>query len=176
MTPKTVNIGSIEIANDRPFTLIAGPCQMESREHAFEMCGALVEITNKLGIPFPKGTIRVFKEDEADGSLEFIGEDSIDHTPKDENITVVTGNAFDITANKYVTNYRSYDRGGYSADLNMTINNHKDISAEIVVVFSRYQGDNVAVNWQSTDLNIEKESATLWKIKRVFAANEKYSF
>lgn len=52
MTNKTVTVGSIEIANDRPFTLIAGPCQMESRDHAFDMCGALVEITQKLGIPF----------------------------------------------------------------------------------------------------------------------------
>ena len=39
--------------------------------------------THGLGVPFPKGIVRVFKEDDADGSLEFIGEDSIDHTPKD---------------------------------------------------------------------------------------------
>lgn len=39
--------------------------------------------TNGLGIPLPKGTIRVFKTDKADNSLEFIGEDSINHTPKD---------------------------------------------------------------------------------------------
>ncbi len=38
---------------------------------------------NGLGIPFPKGTVRVFKEDKDDKSLEFIGEDSIKHTPKD---------------------------------------------------------------------------------------------
>lgn len=49
---KSVSVGQIEIANNRPFTLIAGPCQMESREHAFEMCGAIGEITRKLGIPF----------------------------------------------------------------------------------------------------------------------------
>lgn len=59
--------------------------------------------TNKLGIPFPKGTVRVFKTDSADGSLEFIGEDSINHTPKDESITIKTGNAFDITADKIIT-------------------------------------------------------------------------
>ncbi len=52
MTTKTVTAGSLEIANDKPFTLIAGPCQMESRDHAFNMCGALVEITGALGIPF----------------------------------------------------------------------------------------------------------------------------
>ena len=49
---KTVPVRNIEIANDRPFTLIAGPCQMESRDHAFDMCGALVEITKELNIPF----------------------------------------------------------------------------------------------------------------------------
>lgn len=49
---KKVKIGSIEISNGNPFTLIAGPCQMESRDHAFDMCGALVELTRKLNIPF----------------------------------------------------------------------------------------------------------------------------
>ena len=49
---KTVTVQNIEIANNRPFTLIAGPCQMESRDHAFEMCGELVELTGRLGIPF----------------------------------------------------------------------------------------------------------------------------
>lgn len=51
MAPRTVAIRDIQIANDRPFALIAGPCQLESRQHALEMSGALVEITRKLGIP-----------------------------------------------------------------------------------------------------------------------------
>lgn len=49
---KTISVQNIKISNDNPFTLIAGPCQMESRDHAFDMCGALVEITKKLDIPF----------------------------------------------------------------------------------------------------------------------------
>lgn len=49
---KTIALKNIEIANNKPFTLIAGPCQMESRDHAFDMCGALVEITKELNIPF----------------------------------------------------------------------------------------------------------------------------
>lgn len=49
---KSVTIQNITIANDKPFALIAGPCQMESRDHAFDMCGKLVEITRKLDIPF----------------------------------------------------------------------------------------------------------------------------
>lgn len=49
---KTVSVSNIEISNSNPFVLIAGPCQMESREHAFDMCGAIKDITDKLGIPF----------------------------------------------------------------------------------------------------------------------------
>ena len=51
-TNATVKIGKLEIANDKPFTLIAGPCQLETRQHAFDMAGAIKEITDRLGIGF----------------------------------------------------------------------------------------------------------------------------
>lgn len=50
-TPRTVSVGSIAIANDRPLTLIAGPCAMQSRDHALETAQALVEMTAALGMP-----------------------------------------------------------------------------------------------------------------------------
>ena len=50
-TPRTVSVGSIAIANDRPLTLIAGPCAMQSRDHALETAQALVEMTGALGMP-----------------------------------------------------------------------------------------------------------------------------
>ncbi len=46
----TVRLGALEVANDRPLTLIAGPCQLESRDHAFDMAGALKELSDRLGI------------------------------------------------------------------------------------------------------------------------------
>ncbi|WP_455372212.1 3-deoxy-8-phosphooctulonate synthase [Limibacillus halophilus] len=49
--PRSVTIGDLTVANDRPFTLIAGPCQIESRQHALETSQAIQEITNSLGIP-----------------------------------------------------------------------------------------------------------------------------
>ena len=49
--PRRVKIHKLEIGNDKPFALIAGPCQLESRAHAQEMCGALTELTKSLGIP-----------------------------------------------------------------------------------------------------------------------------
>ena len=49
---KTVTIQNLTIANNRPFALLAGPCVLESRDHAFMMCEAIKKITDKLGIPF----------------------------------------------------------------------------------------------------------------------------
>ena len=53
---------------------------------------------NKLGIALPKGKVRVFKKDPADQTLEFVGEDTIDHTPQKEKLSLSIGNAFDIVA------------------------------------------------------------------------------
>lgn len=50
MTAKTITVGNVTISNDAPFTLIAGPCQMESRDHAIDMAGSLKEITDALGV------------------------------------------------------------------------------------------------------------------------------
>lgn len=49
---KTVHIATFDVNNSSPFFLMAGPCVLESRDHAYEMCGALKEITHRLGIPF----------------------------------------------------------------------------------------------------------------------------
>lgn len=49
---KTIKIGQLEISNDKPLTLIAGPCQLESKDHAYEICGALRELTKNLGLQF----------------------------------------------------------------------------------------------------------------------------
>lgn len=49
---KTIKVKNIEISNDKAFVLIAGPCAIESKDHAFEMCAALCELTSRLNIPF----------------------------------------------------------------------------------------------------------------------------
>lgn len=50
--PRTVRVGGIAIANDRPFALIAGPCQIESHAHALEIAAALKEMAEAAGVPF----------------------------------------------------------------------------------------------------------------------------
>lgn len=124
-----------------------------------------------MGIPFPKGIIRVFKQDNADGSLEFVGESNINHTPKDENITVNTGNAFDLVSNKIVSSKTSADeKGGYTADVTMTVNNHKEIKADVVVIFSNGYGDNLRIKMTSGS-NPEKVSASEYRWRKTLAAN-----
>ncbi|OYY75138.1 MAG: DUF4139 domain-containing protein [Gammaproteobacteria bacterium 28-57-27] len=60
---------------------------------------------NKLGLPLPKGVVRVYKKDSA-GNAQFIGEDSIDHTPKNETVRLKLGEAFDVTADKKQTDFK----------------------------------------------------------------------
>ena len=71
--------------------------------------GVFVEFTNEkssgLGIPLPKGIVRVYKKDEQ-GNAQFVGEDKIDHTPKKEDVKLKLGDAFDITANKKQTDFK----------------------------------------------------------------------
>lgn len=70
--------------------------------------GVFVEFENKenarLGIPLPKGVIRVYKKDSA-GNAQFVGEDSIDHTPKNEKVRLKLGESFDVTADKKQTDF-----------------------------------------------------------------------
>ena len=58
-----------------------------------------------LGVPIPKGIVRVYKND-SKGNAQFVGEDNVDHTPKNENVRLKLGDAFDITANKKQTDFR----------------------------------------------------------------------
>lgn len=69
---------------------------------------AFVEFDNKesarLGLPLPKGVIRVYKKDSA-GNAQFVGEDNIDHTPKNEKVRLKLGESFDVTADKKQTDF-----------------------------------------------------------------------
>jgi hypothetical protein len=70
--------------------------------------GVFVEFTNKgegLGIPLPKGVVRVYKKD-SKGNAQFIGEDRMDHTPKNETVRLKLGDAFDVTADRKQTDFR----------------------------------------------------------------------
>lgn len=103
--------------------------------------GVYVEFKNKeksgLGIPLPKGVVRVYKKDES-GNAQFIGEDNIDHTPKNEDVRLKLGDAFDITADKKQTNFKKRNAYGkynyaYESSYEVKIKNAKSEPVTVVV-------------------------------------------
>jgi hypothetical protein len=85
-----------------------------------------------LGMPLPAGNVRVYQKDSKGGVL-FIGEDHIDHTPKDETVTVHIGNAFDVIAERKQTDYKRIDTHVWEMEFEISLRNHKDapISVEV---------------------------------------------
>ncbi len=78
-----------------------------------------------LGMALPKGTVRVHQKDEADGSLEFLGEDRIDHTPRDEKFILYIGDAFDIIGETTVVKSSS-GRHWRRQTFRIELRNHKN--------------------------------------------------
>lgn len=105
--------------------------------------GVFVEIANKkknnLGMPLPKGTVRVYKHDK-EGSLQFVGEDSIDRTPKDEKIRIKLGDAFDVVGSRKQTSWKKVARDTYEAGFEISLRNHKKENV-IVKVIEPIPGD-----------------------------------
>lgn len=104
-----------------------------------------------LGMPLPAGRIRVSQQDKADGSLEFIGEDKIDHTPKDENVRVKLGTAFDVVGERRQTDFQLNSRGKVMEEaFEIKVRNHKDQAVNVVVRENLYRWNQWALIEQST--------------------------
>jgi hypothetical protein len=85
-----------------------------------------------LGVPLPGGNVRVYQKD-SKGGLLFIGEDRIDHTPKDEFVTVKIGNAFDVIAQRKQTDFKKISDRVYEMEYAITLRNHKDTPITVQV-------------------------------------------
>jgi len=95
-----------------------------------------------LGIPLPKGKIRVYKED-TDGALEFIGEDQIDHTPSDEKVRIFLGNAFDLVGERIKKSSKKVSARAREESYEISLRNHKKEAVEILVVEHLYGDWNI---------------------------------
>jgi hypothetical protein len=78
-----------------------------------------------LGMPMPAGTVRVYQAD-SKGSVQFAGEDRIDHTPKDETLNIYTGNAFDVVCERKQVDFKVLSSDVYEMEFEITLRNHKD--------------------------------------------------
>lgn len=97
------------------------------------------EEKNHLGMPLPKGTVRVYKSDKS-GAKQFIGEDAIDHTPRDEKLRIKLGEAFDVVADRTETAWNTLGNCVSESSWEIKLRNHKDV-AETVLVNEPAGGD-----------------------------------
>ena len=118
-----------------------------------------IEFENKeeygLGIALPKGKVRVFKKDPADGTLEFVGEDTIDHTARKEKLSLYIGDAFDIVPEQKITDQRRGDRF-VTFTRSVEIRNRKDETVsvfvdEIVPQYVNWKVDKSSVPYEKKD-------------------------
>lgn len=105
---------------------------------------------NNMGMALPRGKVRLYKRDEADGSLEFIGEDQIDHTPKDETVKLHIGDAFDIVGERKRTDFK-VDTGRHvmTESFEIRVRNHKTEPVEVLVKETLYRWNN----WEIVESN-----------------------
>lgn len=108
---------------------------------------------NDLGMPLPKGKIKVYQRDKS-GSVQMLGEDEIDHTPKDEKLSLVVGKSFDVVASRKRLNFKRINDRTFEQTFEIEIRNRKEV-AETVYLLERHYGDwrvtNNSMNWEKLD-------------------------
>jgi hypothetical protein len=90
-----------------------------------------------LGMPLPKGKLRVYKED-SEKALQFVGEDLIDHTPKNEKVRVYLGDAFDITGSRKMIDRQDLGPDRFKETYEIILKNHKKENIVVTVVEHPY--------------------------------------
>ncbi|HIH45391.1 MAG TPA: DUF4139 domain-containing protein [Candidatus Methanoperedenaceae archaeon] len=113
--------------------------------------------SNGLGVPLPGGRVRAYKED-TDGQLQFLGEDSIDHKPKDEKVRVHIGDAFDVVGTRTQTDYRKLGENAYEYSFKIELRNHKTEAVDVTVV------EHLHGSWRiisSSDAYTKKDANTI---------------
>ncbi len=85
---------------------------------------------NRLGMPLPKGIVRLYKSDSA-GALQFVGEDSIDHTPRDEKVALKVGEAFDVVGDRVQKDWSQVGSCVAEGSFEVELRNHKDTDVQV---------------------------------------------
>ena len=125
-----------------------------------------------MGMPLPAGRIRVSQQDKADGSLEFVGEDAIDHTAKDEDVRVKLGTAFDVVGERRQTDFKANTAAKVVEEaFEIKVRNHKDEPVDVVVRENMYRWSQ----WDLVDQSVpsqKKDARTVEFPVRVAADGE----
>jgi hypothetical protein len=113
---------------------------------------------NSLGMPLPAGIMRLYKQD-GDKSLQFVGEDRIEHTPKDEDVRLKVGEAFDVVAERTQTDYRKITTRLYESEWEITLRNHKEEDIIVGIV------EPLSGNWSVISSSYPYEKIDAYTIK-----------
>ncbi len=123
--------------------------------------GVFVEFQNSeanhLGMPLPKGTVRLYKSDTS-GSLQFVGEDAVDHTPRDEKMSLKVGEAFDVVGDRVQKDWTQIDKCLAESSFEVELRNHKDSDVQVEM------NEPVGGDWQllsQTHPSLKVDAATL---------------
>jgi hypothetical protein len=108
-----------------------------------------------LSMPLPAGNVRVYQKD-SKGSVLFVGEDRIDHTPKDEMVTVHIGNAFDVISERKQTDYKRIDTHTWEMEFEITLRNHKDAPITVEV------NEPIGGDWEMLSSNYKYTKTAAW--------------
>jgi len=113
------------------------------------------EAKGGLGMPMPAGTVRVYQED-SKGGVQFVGEDRIDHTPKDETLNIKIGNAFDVVCERKQIDFEKIAAGTYEVEYEVTLRNHKAVPASVEV------NEPIGGTWRMLRSSFEWTKTAAW--------------
>jgi hypothetical protein len=108
-----------------------------------------------LGMPMPAGTMRVYQSD-SKGGVQFVGEDRIDHTPKDEAINLKIGNAFDVVCERKQTDFQRIGGNVYDVEYEITLRNHKAAPVSVEV------NEPIGGTWRMLQSSHEWTKTSAW--------------
>jgi len=108
-----------------------------------------------LGLPMPAGVVRVYQADSKGGVL-FVGEDRIQHTPKDESLTLQIGTAFDVICERKQTDFKKIADRVYEMEFEITLRNHKESPITVEV------NEPIGGDWQMLESTYKWTKTEAW--------------
>ncbi len=115
------------------------------------------DAASSLGMPMPAGVVRIYQTD-PNGQVQYVGEDRIGHTPKDETLAVQIGSAFDVVCERRQTDFQDLGNSTYELAYEVTLRNRKDTSDH---------GGRQRADWRRLD---DQTSSHRWTKTEAFAA------
>jgi hypothetical protein len=111
-----------------------------------------------MGMPLPKGNVKVYQRDKS-GSVQMLGEDKIEHTPRNERISLFVGRSFDVVGERKRLKFKRLGPSTYEETFEVEVRNRKTV-AETVHVLERHFGDwritNSTMEWTKLDANTQE--------------------